>query len=356
VVRESRIRDAFTYRVDINVIEKGTISIGLVQEALQCPAVAELDTAALLAKANVAPQLLGSPRARVSPRQYAALWNAIAQALDDEFFGQDSHPMRRGSFVAMCRSALSARDGAQALERTLGFMRLVLDDFTVRHEVEGDALRLSFALREHVVAKPMFAYATYFILVYGVVCWLVGRRIAVRAARFACDEPRCGPEYRAMLCDALRFGSDDSCVELSANFLSLPVIQDARSLTRFLRDAPANFLVKYRHPHSVAARIRRALRSTRTVEWPHADDMARMLKLAAPTLRRRLQREGTSYQAIKDDLRRDLAIAELQRGTLTIAEVAEKVGFAEPSAFHRAFRRWTGARPTDYRTSDAPPR
>jgi AraC-like DNA-binding protein len=322
---------------------------------LQCVISERLDARTLLARANIAPQLLDSPRSRVSPRQYGALWKAIAQVLDDEFFGLDSHPMKSGSFIAMCRSALTARNGAQALERTLGFMRLVLDDFVVRHDADDGMLKLSFALRDGAAPKPMFAYATYFILVYGVVCWLVGRRIPVLAARFACDEPRWGPEYRAMFCDDLCFGAADSCVTLSADFLNLPVVQDVRSLKRFLLDAPASFLVKYRNPDSVASRLRRALRRTSIADWPHADDMARALSLAAPTFRRRLQREGTTYQAIKDDLRRDIAIAELQRGAKTIAEVAETVGFAEPSAFHRAFRKWTGMRPADYRTVAAAP-
>jgi AraC-like DNA-binding protein len=69
-----------------------------------------------------------------------------------------------------------------------------------------------------------------------------------------------------------------------------------------------------------------------------------------------LKREGETYQSIKDALRRDMAIAALQSGAGTIADIAVAVGFAEPSAFHRAFRKWTGARPTDYRpagTADA---
>ena len=66
-------------------------------------------------------------------------------------------------------------------------------------------------------------------------------------------------------------------------------------------------------------------------------------------MRRRLKQEGHTYQSLKDDLRRDVAIAELQDTDRTIADIALAVGFAEPSAFHRAFRKWTGMRPGDYR-------
>ncbi|RDU96317.1 AraC family transcriptional regulator [Trinickia dinghuensis] len=329
--------------------EKGTIAVSLVEEAIRCVERCGVDPAPMLEQAGISPQLLASPQARVSSAQYGALWNAVGSGLDDEFFGQDSHAMRSGSFIAMCQAALTARNGAQAIARTTGFMRLVLDDMRADVDTTSERVRLVYRLNEGVGDKEMFAYATYFILVYGVVCWLVGRRIPVRAARFRCAEPAAGHEYRSMFCDDLRFGESESYVELAPAFLELPVIQTPKSLKTFLRNAPASFLVKYRNPDSLAARVRRALRSRSISEWPGADALAAELRIAEATMRRKLKREGETYQSIKDALRRDMAIAALQSGGQTIADIAVAVGFAEPSAFHRAFRKWTGARPTDYR-------
>jgi AraC-like DNA-binding protein len=58
-----------------------------------------------------------------------------------------------------------------------------------------------------------------------------------------------------------------------------------------------------------------------------------------------------SYQRLKDDLRRDIAIDLLSSGSVTVAEVAARTGFQETSAFHRAFKKWTGVSPGTYRTS-----
>ncbi|MBU6489119.1 MAG: AraC family transcriptional regulator [Burkholderiales bacterium] len=333
--------------------EKGTIAVSLVEEAVRCVKRCGVDPSPMLEQAGISPQLLAAPHARVSSAQYGALWNAIGRGLDDEFFGQDSHPMRSGSFIAMCQAALTARNGAQAIARTTGFMRLVLDDLAAQVDATPERVRLVYTLRDGVREKDMFAYATHFILVYGVVCWLVGRRIPVRAARFSCAEPAAGHEYRSMFCDDLRFGERASYVDLAPAFLELPVIQTANSLKTFLRNAPASFIVKYRNPDSLGARVRRALRARPIEAWPGADALAAELGLAEATMRRRLKREGETYQSIKDALRRDMAIAALQSGDRTIADVAVALGFAEPSAFHRAFRKWTGARPTDYRQPKA---
>jgi AraC-like DNA-binding protein len=181
----------------------------------------------------------------------------------------------------------------------------------------------------------------------------VGRRIPFIAARFRCAAPQDAQEYRLMFCDDMAFKHDASYVDLSPDFLDLPVIQTAASSKTFLRDAPGNFIVKYRNPDSFAARVRKTLRNLPVASWPASDAMALKLNVAEATMRRRLKLEGHTYQSIKDDLRRDIAIGQLQDTRRTIADIAIAVGFAEPSAFHRAFRKWTGMRPTDYRLAGA---
>ena len=108
--------------------DKGTVAISLVAYSVALATRRGVAAEPLLAQAGIAPALLGQPRARVSAQQYGALWNAIARTLDDEFFGQDRHPMRSGSFIAMSQAALSARDGLHAMARAVNFMHCVLDD------------------------------------------------------------------------------------------------------------------------------------------------------------------------------------------------------------------------------------
>lgn len=329
--------------------ERGTISMSLVDETLALARRQGLDVRPIVEAAGIAPQVLASPKSRVTSAQYGFLWANIARALDDEFFGQDSHPMKSGSFIAMTQAALTARTGAHALARAVGFMRLVLDDLAVRVVADSTRVRLEFAVRDGAREPAMFAYATWFIIVYGLVCWLVGRRIPLQQARFRCAAPPAAHEYRLMFCEDLGFDAAESFVDLAPGFMELPVIQTAKSMKSFLIDAPGSFVIKYRNPDSFAARVRRTLRAMPAANWPAADAMALRLNVAEATMRRRLKLEGHTYQSLKDELRRDIAIGALQDPQRTIADIAASVGFAEPSAFHRAFRKWTAMRPTDYR-------
>jgi len=77
--------------------------------------------------------------------------------------------------------------------------------------------------------------------------------------------------------------------------------------------------------------------------------VARQLNLSPRTLHRRLEEEGSSFRAIKDALRRDLALSRLTKTTQPLGQISADLGFADPSAFFRAFVSWTGTSPSQYR-------
>ena len=79
------------------------------------------------------------------------------------------------------------------------------------------------------------------------------------------------------------------------------------------------------------------------------DDIAHKLNLSSRTLHRRLQEEDSSFRGIKDALRRDLALSQIEKSDLPISKIAASLGFSEPSTFFRAFQTWTGVAPTTYR-------
>lgn len=327
--------------------EKGTIAISFVDEALHSMRERGMDTESLLLQAGISPRWLGTPHSRVAAANYGRLWYLIAHAMDDEFFGMDTHPMRVGSFNMMCRGALHSANLGKGLERMLDFLRLVLDDMSATLSQQDGLARI--VINEAGSPRRMFAYGTFLMIVHGVGSWLIGRRIQLLSADFRCEETLASLDYRIRLCDQARFGQAQTSITFDAAYLALPIVQSQRSLQPFLREAPGNLLVKYSNHDSLAATIRRRLRRLPLAEWPDFDNMSRHLRTPASTLRRKLSQEGQSYQAIKDNLRRDLAINYLSGSNRSIEEIAISLGFADSSAFHRAFKKWTGSSPGEHR-------
>jgi AraC-like DNA-binding protein len=79
-------------------------------------------------------------------------------------------------------------------------------------------------------------------------------------------------------------------------------------------------------------------------------DVAKALHFSVRTLSRRLDAEGATFQAIKDELRRDVAIQRLTKTETPIAVIGAEIGFDDPTTFHRAFKKWTGSTPGAYRS------
>lgn len=329
--------------------EPGTIAICFVAAALQSVRARDLNADELLANVGLSSSLLQMPQARVSARHYGALWRTIALALDDEFFGQDSRRMKAGSFAMLCHSVVSCKTLGQALDRSLRFYALILDD--ISGTLERNTQEARIVLHEHVSgASPrVFAHELLLMLLYGVSCWLVGRRIPILRTEFSYAEPPHSAEYRLMYCADLSFNRSNTAIAFDAAYLDLPVIQNERSIKEFLRIAPESILLKYKNGSSLSARVRRRLRHFLPGEVPDFERLAEHLNMTPATMRRRLHEEGESYQSIKDQLRRDLAISYLSHSSRSVMDIALELGFSERSAFHRAFRKWTGASPGEFR-------
>lgn len=114
-------------------------------------------------------------------------------------------------------------------------------------------------------------------------------------------------------------------------------------------DAPRDLLARRNVAVTTASQVRSILEGGLRGEWPSSEQVASRLSLSLQHVRRLLREEGTSVRQIRDDILRDAAVVSLLRGQESISDLSERLGFSEPSAFRRAFRRWTGSPPSVYR-------
>ncbi|KEO57509.1 AraC family transcriptional regulator [Thioclava indica] len=324
------------------IIKRRTILPGFVEDALSCLRAQGFASGDLLAAAGL-PDPVTYP---VTSDEYGRLWTVMAAVAEDELFGLAARPMRPGSFTLMCHAVLHAPNLERALRRALRFLNLVLEDPRGELRVEnGEAQIFLHDARQPRVA---FAYRTYWLILMGLACWLVGCQIPLRQVDIACPAPKNRVDYRQFFGAPVRFDAPAHKLTFDASYLPLRVNRSEQALKEFLRGAPANILVRHRHDVGLGATVRDQLRDCPPPLWPSFDVLAVRLELSPATLRRRLRREGQSFAAIKDELRYQRA-QELLAGDLSVADIAGELGYSEPSAFHRAFLKWTGQQPGAFR-------
>ncbi|OIS91016.1 AraC family transcriptional regulator [Brucella cytisi] len=325
-------------------MERHNITPGFVEDALESVRVQGMDTAALMTKIGL-PETVTKPVTNV---EYGRLWWLIAETINDEFFGLAARPMRPGSFNLLCHAVLHAGTLERALRRALQFLNVVLDDPRGELRIRDGMAHVVLTDAGH--PRPAFAYRAYWLILMGVVCWLIGRRIPLRTLDFACPAPVHRQDYHKFFGAPVLFDQPVTRLVFSSSYLSLPIIRSDVALDSFLREAPANILIRYRHDNDLSARVRAQLNALPITDWPSFDELAKGLGMSVPTLRRRLRGEGQSFGTIKDELRFVIAERLLQENRLSVAEVAAELGYSEPSAFYRAFHKWMGQSPGRFRT------
>ena len=284
---------------------------------------------------------------------YATLYNRLIHELNDEGFALFSRPVLPGSFEFLCRSVSTAPHLAEALNRAGRYLQIVLPDLAVNIEITEQMAYL--CLRENQPLSTerndparIFAFEWLLRLLHGLSAWLVGRGLALDHVTFPYDRPDHASDYPLIYTENFSFGSDHLRASLQLNLLELPVRRDEAALAAFLEGAPGKLTTLYRRDREVVIRVRDLLRKA-FPESPGQEEIAARLYLSPRTLHRRLADEGSSFRAIKDALRRDMALSRLSKTDEPVARIAAELGYADTSTFYRACMEWTGLPPSSYR-------
>lgn len=303
----------------------------------------------LVTAAGIDLELLRMPDARVSADQYVRLFQLLTIHLDDEALGFLSHPLKRGSFALMIRSTMNSPTLAVAMRRLAHTFHLLQDD--VRLEAVREDALVGWALRfsNSSIGQLTFLHELLLRGLWQSLVWLAGCKLSV--ARFDFDFPRPAyvGGYGSIFPAPLRFEQQKSAFWFEAEKMQRPVRRNEASLRAFLTNAQTHIVLPPRRDDDkVGARVRNHLLATQPT-WPDLAATAEALHLSSSTLQRRLASEGTSFQALKDELRRDIAILRLNTSSTSLVTMAFELGFADAAAFQRAFKSWTGTAPGVYR-------
>jgi AraC-like DNA-binding protein len=173
---------------------------------------------------------------------------------------------------------------------------------------------------------------------------IAGRPISPIEVRFMHPAPPDLTHHRRFFGVPIRFESSTNAIVFDAALLDLPVrSHDAKLSEELQREADA--LMDNEPVRGFKAEVRAALALELRGGDPSAERVAGSLDMHAKTLTRRLRREGTTFRQLLDEVRLSLAERYLRQPGLSVEEVAYLLGYSDSSAFHRAFRRWTGHAP-----------
>ncbi len=330
-----------------------TIRAGAIAAVLEALRAAGVDADGLFSEVGLdAGAIAADPELTVSLRGFVALLELAAARMGAPRFG-----LRVG--LAHAPSALGVLGYVLVHSPDLGAAVRNLARFVGAHqqgarltiEEVGDEVRVGYRIEDPTI-QPRIQDAELTIGV-GVALYrsLLGGAFRAREVWLEHGAPEDDAEHRALLGCPVRFAMPTNAVVFDRALASHPTRAPDPALLPILEQHAARIVEERARAASLAEQVRAAAAERLRDGVPSAGELARPLGMSEATLRRRLEEEGTSFRAELDAAREALALRYMADRALTISEVAFLCGYSDGTAFHRAFKRWTGETPKAWRAT-----
>jgi AraC-like DNA-binding protein len=332
----------------------GTISTDMVRILLGGALLAKSELAEILRLAGIEASQLNRPQNRISTRQLGVLWTEMERASGDPNLGLHLGELRDGlpSGHVLFSAMLNSSTLGHALARYCRYHDIMADFVQPQLTARGSTTVLSIAARGRVSLHRQHVECIFCLLV-SMLHHLSAVRPNVRV-RFAHRRPDDISEHLRIFGPAVQFGQRSNELVFERRFLERPIASADEELLAVLERYAERLLRKIRLAATWSGRVADLLGRTLCDGTPRLAEVARALAISQRGLQGKLKDEGTTYQAVLDNVRQELATAYLEDDRLSLAEIAFLLGFADQSAFNHAFRRWTGDSPLRHRERERP--
>lgn len=276
--------------------------------------------------------------------------NALEQCRDSSIGLEIGHAMHLPSYGILGYAMLVSPTLAAALRCSIEHPVLLGSYFRIRLEILGGTA--SIVASDYVYRQDLEVVNTDMCLasMWAIVCDVLGVRMLASELSLAFPRPAHASRYASIFGCPVRFDAGRNAVSFPGEWLDKP-LQFAEPVSYHMATRQCAQLAR---EWSVAAgdgilgQVLRLLYSDAR-RFGVLSAVAERLCLSERTLRRRLQAKGTSFQALLDQALHDRALEYLDRTDMPIGQIAELLGYSEPSSFRQAFRRWTGRTPSAVR-------
>ena len=328
-----------------------TVNVQVVQHILSTADQCGLSSAELMAAIRMDAKHLENTSGRIPCETFYALWDEMMQRSGDPCIGLRMATLdNQDTPAVVAHSAYCSATVGEGLKHLVQYSQIANTGRDVALEIQDEVARVSFASAAHSRLAMPVAYCQ----------WCLANTV-LQARKFTGVDwiplqvgfqsapPKDLTPYHHLFRSPLAFNQPVDSISIETAFLQQPLLTANRPILVLLERYAETLLNKLPKPENFTARVAQLIAEELNQCEPGIEAISLRLSYAPRTLQRKLKEAGTSYQELLDKTRWQLAAHYLQEEHITIHEVACLLGFSEASAFHRAFKRWTGMSPGEFR-------
>ncbi|WP_339833395.1 AraC family transcriptional regulator [Paenibacillus sp. FSL R7-0272] len=332
-----------------------SVPISMVYPILKTLVHKGFDTESFFKDIDVDPSILENPDARIPVTELERIMRRAADYANDPYFGLnqggrlDFADLSLPGYVMMHSKTIG--DALSAYQR---YNDILYSGFQLEWKVYGPDVIIQLSVQNEEIPMSRHCVEDMTVSVLHLINKLANHRAVVREVQFSHEAP-VGAGDLSVYVNSLgvtpEFGATQTLLRLSKEVLTLPVLySDARMLKVFESMAEETRADLYAS-QPFSSKVSRWITESLPSFFPTLQHTAAHLGVSIRTLQSRLREEGTTFNEISVQVRKEMALRYLQRGNYAVVDIAYALHFSEQSAFQNAFKKWTGQTPGQYRAN-----
>jgi len=310
------------------------------------------NTDVLLEKAGIKQDILDQPENRLPFSQQETFWQLALEASDETLplvFAAQSQP---ASFSITGYIAMNSDTIGDALDATAHYLAVAGEGGRLEVQRDDEQIHVEYVAlnADHHVSAVRSCAMLAANLMLG--HWLIGEIFSPDRIELMLPAPIDDSEFKRFFNAPLHFSATRNRLSFNRSIETVKIPHASLDLLNLMKARADKVIAQTQKSsghHQTTDQVATLLISTLMGQEPDKARIADQLGMSQRTLQRRLSSEGTSYQQVLDNTRHQLALDYLKQPELTISDIAYLLGFTEPSAFYRAFKKWNGQTPGQFR-------
>jgi len=309
----------------------------------------QVDVRVLLAGSGIHPNDLDNPDIFITPEQELAVMRKIIKLVPDPkiglTIGQLFHVGVQGKLGT---AAIFSDTGLEAITMFFKYIALTMTYFQYELTVKEN---LAFVrARELIDLKELrvFACEREFVSIYRIVSDILKAPVPLNEIRFAYPKPAYASAYEEVFHCPVRFNAPEHMIIFDSRLLSIPLPMSNPIAKKTYEQECIQMCQRLKVKETMTDQVRQEILFKKE-SFPSFSELSRHMNISPRTLRRRLTDEKTSYKSLTANIRKKKAIELLKTTDYPVEQIATELGYSDLSNFYRAFKRWTGRNPGEYR-------
>jgi AraC-like DNA-binding protein len=309
----------------------------------------QVDIDAFLRSLGLDPELTRSPDTRLPIETYLRIQDEAAEYVHDPYFGLHMGEFAGpGSWSILGYLMMNCRTLGEAFEKSGRYARIIGNLIEARVEFKFDRIKVVFFTPPHAPKMSRHCFEATFSSCVRMMRTLTGAAIDPFEVTFIYPQPVSRADYERIFHCPVRFGMKENTITIAAKVVNTPIRQPNPSLLEHFEKYAQDFLAEMDRQDVYTRAVTRILLSRLDDEALSIEKIARDMAVSVRTLQKRLDQEGVVFSDLLREVRARLAKQYL-RENYTVEQITYLLGFSEPSVFRKAFKKWLGVTPREFR-------